>query len=344
MYRILIADDDVLMREALKVMISREEAFTVTDAVCSGESAVSICRTAPVDIVFLDMQMPGITGLEASRIIHQINPDIAIYILSAHASSVLIRNAGQETLKDVMEKPITNQMLKKILENYKTEHEDDSHEHMKLLVDLLKRKDFKKFYEVLPDIIKAIYEDSGMDTARLIKVFTYLGQSLLNTRNLYGGNHNLTDMFPVNEGLILDPKASELWLFRVMDYLFCQNSISRYPLLEQIFIYIEQHIKEDISLNTVIENCAISQGYLSRIFRDQFRVSVTEYLHMKKMHLAKGYFYFTEDSIADVAFRLGYNESSYFSKVFKKYEKMTVKEYKNKIRQKNIKSVDKGEP
>ena len=62
------------------------------------------------------------------------------------------------------------------------------------------------------------------------------------------------------------------------------------------------------------------------------------------MHLAKGYFYFTEDSIADVAFRLGYNESSYFSKVFKKYEKMTVKEYKNKIRQKNIKSVDKGEP
>lgn len=65
---------------------------------------------------------------------------------------------------------------------------------------------------------------------------------------------------------------------------------------------------------------------------------------MKKMHLAKGYFYFTEDSIADVAFRLGYNESSYFSKVFKKYEKMTVKEYKNKIRQKNIKSVDKGEP
>ena len=48
MYRILIADDDVLMREALKVMISREEAFTVTDAVCSGESAVSICRIAPV--------------------------------------------------------------------------------------------------------------------------------------------------------------------------------------------------------------------------------------------------------------------------------------------------------
>ena len=149
---------------------------------------------------------------------------------------------------------------------------------------------------------------------------------------MYGDSGNISELFPINEVLILDRKTSELWLFRVMDFLFQQNSIGRYPLLENIFIYIEKHIKEDITLNSIIENCAISQGYLSRIFREQFQVSVTEYLHMKKMHLAKGYFYFTEDSIGEVAFRLGYSESSYFSRVFKKYENMTVKEYKNKIK------------
>ena len=166
----------------------------------------------------------------------------------------------------------------------------------------------------------------------MIKLFTYLGQNLLNTRSMYGDSGNISELFPINEVLIPDRKTSELWLFRVMDYLFRQNSIGRYPLLENIFIYIEKHIKEDITLNRIIENCAISQGYLSRIFREQFKVSVTEYLHMRKLHLAKGYFYFTEDSIAEVAFRLGYNESSYFSKVFKKFENMTVKQYKNKIR------------
>lgn len=343
MYRILIADDDVLMREALKVMISRDDAFTVVDSVGSGECAVSVCQEYPVDIIFMDMQMPGITGLEASRIIHQMNPDISIYMLSAHASSLLIRNAGQDTLKDVLEKPITFNSLKKILENYKTEHEDTAHEHIKILVDFLVHKDFKGFYESLPGIIENIYSYESPDPARLVKIFTYLGQNLLNMREIYDSSYSITDRFPLNEGLIIDSKISELWLFRVMDYLFCQNSISRYPLLEQIFIYIEKHIKEDISLNSIIENCAVSQGYLSRIFRDQFHVSVTEYLHMKKMHLAKGYFYFTEDSIADVAFRLGYNESSYFSKVFKKYEKMTVKEYKKKMRQKPGKAVDKKE-
>lgn len=43
----------------------------------------------------------------------------------------------------------------------------------------------------------------------------------------------------------------------------------------------------------------------------------TAYLHMRKLHLAKSYFYFTEDNIAEVAFCLSYNESSYYSKVLK---------------------------
>ena len=293
MYRVLIADDDILMREALHVMIAKDSAFKVVSMTDTGERAVRVCKEDVIDIVFMDMQMPGITGLEASRIIHQSNPEISIYILSAHAANVLIRSAAQSQVKDVLEKPITYSCLKKIMENYKTEHED---------------------------------------SVRLIKLFTYLGQNLLDTRSVYGDSGNISELFPINEVLILDRKTSELWLFRVMDYLFRRNSIGRYPLLENIFIYIEKHIKEDITLNSIIENCAISQGYLSRIFREQFKVSVTEYLHMRKLHLAKGYFYFTEDSIAEVAFRLGYNESSYFSKVFKKFENMTVKQYKKKIR------------
>ena len=332
MYRILIVDDDVLMREALKIMIGKEGNFEVVDAVGNGESAIAICREKPVDIIFMDMQMPEINGLEASQIIHKFNPEIAIYILSTHAGCILIRSNGQGTVKDVLEKPITYHSIRKILSNYKTEHEDTVREQMNLLADIIKRKDFRCFYESLPKVIQDIYESEQRDPARLTKAFSYLGQSLLNTRSVCDDNRDVTDMFPINEGLILDPKTSELWLFRVVDYLFCQNSINRYPLLEKIFIYMEKNIKKEITLNSIIKNCAISQGYLSRIFREQFSVSVTEYLHMKKMHLAKGYFYFTEDSIADVAFRLGYNESSYFSKVFKKYEKMTVKEYKKMVK------------
>lgn len=177
MYRVLIADDDILMREALKVMIAREEAFKVVSMVGAGESAVKVCREDSVDIVFMDMQMPGITGLEASRIIHRTNPEIAIYILSAHAASVLIRSAGQEAVKDVLEKPITMACLKKVLENYKTEHESSVQGQMEVLAEILRRKNFREFYEILPGIIDELYENADMDLIRLIKIFTYLGQS-----------------------------------------------------------------------------------------------------------------------------------------------------------------------
>ena len=320
MYRVLIADDDILMREALNIMIAKDSAFKVVHMTGTGEGAVRACKEDVIDIVFMDMLMPGMTGLEASRIIHQSNPEINIYILSAHAANILIRSAAHSQVKDFLEKPITYNFLKKILENYKTEHEDSVQNQLETLASYLRNKNFGDFYGGIAGVIDEIYGIAGEDSVRLIKLFTYLGQNLLDTRSMYGDSGNISELFPINEVLILDRKTSELWLFRVMDYLFQQNSIGRYPLLENIFIYIEKHIKEDITLNSIIENCAISQGYLSRIFREQFQVSVTEYLHMKKLHLAKGYFYFTEDSIAEVAFRLGYNESSYFSKVFKKFE------------------------
>lgn len=56
-----------------------------------------------------------------------------------------------------------------------------------------------------------------------------------------------------------------------MDYIYQQKSIRRYSILEGVFFFIEQHIKEKISLGQITEGSMISQGYLSRIFRDQFR-------------------------------------------------------------------------
>ena len=88
MYRVLIADDDILMREALYIMIAKDSAFKVVHMTGTGEGAVRACKEDVIDIVFMDMLMPGMTGLEASRIIHQSNPEINIYILN-HCSHLI---------------------------------------------------------------------------------------------------------------------------------------------------------------------------------------------------------------------------------------------------------------
>ncbi len=332
MYRVVIADDDVLLQEALTIMISRIEGFQVTAVAATGEQAVKLCKEDKVDILFMDVLMPGLTGLEASRIIHQNSPGTAIYILTAYTRMALLQNGLSGCVRELIQKPIGFNYLNSLLSSYKTENEGSIQRQLEELLLILQERDFSRLYARVPGIINEIYQTVGEDSARLIKNFTLIGQSLLGSISFYqNDNQEFEELFPINEGLILERKVSELWLFRIMNYMFQRNSINRYPLMENVFLYIEKYIKEDINLNKIIENCAISQGYLSRIFREQFQVSVMEYLHMRKIHMAKGYFYFTKDSIAEVAFRLGYNESSYFSKVFKKYENMTVKEYRNQI-------------
>ena len=331
MYRVLIVEDDILMGAALKQMVERDPAFQVVHTAITGQEGIQVCKEKLVDLIFLDVQLPGITGLETGRILRQNHPLITIYMISPCSSRTLVRGAAKDQTKDVLEKPVMYGDLKKILDEYKTEHEDSVQTQLAPLLDFLQNRDFKGFYKGLPGLIDEIYGLAGEDAGRLIKMFTYLGQSLLNTRNIREESGSITELFPLNEVLILDRKTSELWLFRVMDFLFWKNSIDRYPLLENISHYVDKHIKEELTLNSIIENCAISQGYLSRIFRERFQVSVTEYIHLRKLHLAKGYFYFTQDSISEIAFRLGYNESSYFSKIFKKFENMTVKEYRNRM-------------
>ncbi len=48
---------------------------------------------------------------------------------------------------------------------------------MEVLAEILRRKNFREFYEILPGIIDELYENADMDLIRLIKIFTYLGQS-----------------------------------------------------------------------------------------------------------------------------------------------------------------------
>lgn len=82
MYRVLVADDEQIMRDAMRLMISRIPNFQVVHSVGSGEEAVECCRRDPIDIVFLDMEMVGMSGIETCKRIHKYHPDISIYMVS----------------------------------------------------------------------------------------------------------------------------------------------------------------------------------------------------------------------------------------------------------------------
>jgi len=128
--------------------------------------------------------------------------------------------------------------------------------------------------------------------------------------------------------MVRDERLCNIWVFKIVDYYFKKKSITKYPILKDICDYIDNNLDKNISLKDVVKECNISQGYLSRLFKNEYNLTVVNYIHLKKINLAKEYILLENSSVLDIAFNLGYNEYGYFSKVFKKYEKMTVEQFR----------------
>ncbi|MDO5516314.1 MAG: response regulator [Clostridium sp.] len=336
MYSVLIADDDPLMRNALEVMIRKIDGFKVQFSVNNGEEAIELCKDNKIDIIFMDIMMPGKSGIECSKRIYEINSSAVIFIVSSYNSFDFAIEALNTKVKAYLSKPVSFLQIEKLLDEFKKQHDNESKldsykKYMNILYSIIEEKNFRKVYYEVPKIVNEIYSaiDEKSDSN---KIFKNIGQQLINsTKFIDEKNEDVNEIFPLNRNVLNEEKYLEFWVFNIMNYVFKKNSIKKYKLLEDVFKYIDLNIKEEIGLNEIISNCMVSQGYLSRIFKREFGVSVMEYLHMLKISIAKSYFCFTNMSITDIAFDLGYNESSYFSKVFKKYENITVYQYKKMI-------------
>jgi DNA-binding NarL/FixJ family response regulator len=82
--RIVIADDHRTFAEALGTAIRLEDDLSVVAVVHDGESAIEVAMTKDPDVVIMDVEMPGVDGIAATRKIKEANPDTHIVIVSAH--------------------------------------------------------------------------------------------------------------------------------------------------------------------------------------------------------------------------------------------------------------------
>ena len=121
MNRILWADDEIdLLTPYLIYLRSKDyEVLTAT----SGQDAIDICRQEPLDIVFLDENMPGLSGLEALQEIKRLHPELPVVMITKSEEERIMEQAIGEKIADYLIKPVNPSQILLCLKKHIHQHD-----------------------------------------------------------------------------------------------------------------------------------------------------------------------------------------------------------------------------
>ena len=133
--RVLLVDDHTLFRSGIKSLLQRNEAFEVVGEAGDGLEGIKRVRSLKPDVALLDLHMPGVSGLEAVKVITEEMPEVSVLMLTvsedaqdlvdalrAGASGYLLKNIDTDALVDAIrraaqgESVVSQQMTAKLIQ------------------------------------------------------------------------------------------------------------------------------------------------------------------------------------------------------------------------------------
>jgi DNA-binding NarL/FixJ family response regulator len=113
---VLIADDHEVVREGLRLALSRAPNIRVVGEASDGAAAVELAVRRNPDIVVMDIRMPGLDGIEATRLLTERAPECRVLIFTAHADRSLLARSFDAGAKGYILKEATHQTLVRAIE------------------------------------------------------------------------------------------------------------------------------------------------------------------------------------------------------------------------------------
>jgi DNA-binding NarL/FixJ family response regulator len=112
---ILLAEDHVIVRQGLCALLHTDGNFKVVGEARTGREAVEMARTLHPDVILMDIAMPVLNGLEATRQVLTANPAAKVLILSAHSDDAYIEHMVRAGVVGFIEKQTSSEILTKAI-------------------------------------------------------------------------------------------------------------------------------------------------------------------------------------------------------------------------------------
>ncbi|MFJ6460416.1 response regulator [Streptomyces sp. NPDC091387] len=124
MIRLLLAEDQSMVREALAALLGLEPDIEVVAQVARGDEVLAAAREHAVDVALLDIEMPGMTGIEAAAALHRELPDVKVVVVTTFgrpgylrramesgADAFLVKDAPASQLAEAVRKVLTGERV-----------------------------------------------------------------------------------------------------------------------------------------------------------------------------------------------------------------------------------------
>ena len=302
MLRLLIADDEVIERKVLyKTLQKNVGDQCVIFQAENGRQALRVYEEEKIQIAILDIEMPGINGIEAAQKIREKDKECCIIFLTAFDEFSYAKKAITVRALDYLLKPYDEQELMLVVEDA-----------MRLAAEF-----------------QANRQEAGYQANRPASGYQANRPASGYQASRPAAGHQASQ--PAGPGQKNELPETGL---PVGDDMEDGGQVRLSKVTEIISHYIETNYMYDISMQDLARHMNYSEAYFCKLFKQCFNKNFTSYLTEYRVVEAKRMLAMPTVNVKDIGRAVGYSDSNYFAKVFKRITGQSPTEYRLCIFQK----------
>lgn len=351
MISVLIVDDDKLARKGLiSIMPWSAHGMIVAGEAANGAKALEFLEQHAVDLMFVDLSMPVMSGIELIQAARKKHPNLRSVMLTFHEEFENVQTAFRLGVLDYISK-------------VRLELEDDEQ-----ILERIRQKLADEFQQHLPKALSAKPAQNGISAEEIAhsqhdEQWHKLEQDWRSLYWLYNDaifQHLCTQTVESNrsvrrlEGLFMrvisqveiaaqldtgfwsevdDIRSAVEWIRRYRKLIYSQ--VSRSTDLTKTMIcmlkavlYIREHAAKTLHAEDVADHVNMSRSYFSQCFKKLTGSTFNDYLRQERIRAAERLLCETNQPVAWVANAVGYGDSKYFSQIFYEQTRLLPSEFR----------------
>jgi len=356
MLRAIVVDDIAIIRSKITSQINESNLpIFVTGVAENGQEAVSYLDSYYADVCITDIKMPVMDGLELIRIIRGKYPWMVSLVISSYDEFEYARKSIQLDAVDYILKPVDQEQLEEALgkavsriDTYRNAFADSILlTHRSVCDELLEhwleyirldKSSFEELIQQTADKICKFTEDK-------VYLMPYLAKKWINSVSTEL-NISLPEMC-LNK---YDTSTEPLLYKNIMDVSLqcCHNILQngldliqsqlnemksgyQRKIIDKLVEYIhENYMRSDFTLQEMADYVSMSKNYLSKLFKQEMKVTIWNYIIDLRMKKAKDLLSDPNTKNFEVAESIGYTDYIHFSRLFKQYNGISAQEYRKR--------------